>query len=111
MNIFFAIILIFILCIVGVIADYFLKVAGEGAKFIEPKPFIFGFVIYASTAIGWFLILKYLRLAEVGLFYSIFMMILLAAMGVFMFNEQLNVREYVGLGLGIVSLLLMSRFL
>ena len=103
--------MILVLCAVGVTADYFLKIAGEGSRFLEPKPFILGFVIYASTAFGWFLVLKYMRIAEVGVFYSIFMMLLLAGLGVIVFGEELSLREYLGIGLGVLSLLLMSRFL
>ncbi len=110
MEFFVAFLLVELLCVIGVLADYFLKIAGSGQSFIEYRPFIFGFFFHASTAFGWFLVLKYMRFVEVGAFYSVSMVLMLTAIGVYQFNEELHPREILGILLAVTSLLLLARF-
>jgi multidrug transporter EmrE-like cation transporter len=54
--------------------------------------------------------MKHLKLATVGVVYSVSMVLLLTAVGVFRFKESLNVLEIVGLVMAVGSLLLLTRF-
>ncbi len=110
MNFFLALILVEALCVIGVIADYYLKIAGEGPTFINIRAFSIGIFLQASTAFGWFFVLKYLKLYQVGVFFSISIVVLLTLVGVYQFNETLTRLEIVGLVLAVASLLLLGRF-
>jgi small multidrug resistance pump len=55
-------------------------------------------------------VMKHLKLATVGVVYSISMVLLLTAVGVVMFKESLNGYEIAGLVVAVGSLLLLTRF-
>ena len=95
---------------VGVIGDYFLKLASQHATPLRSVPFYVGFVVYASTAFGWVFVMKHLKLSTVGVVYSVSMIVLLTAVGSFLFGESLSKRELLGVGLAILSVYLLIRF-
>src|SRR5947208_9553937 len=96
--------------IVGVIGDYFLKLASAKDESLKTPAFYIGFTIYASTAFGWVFVMKHLKLATVGVVYSISMVLLLTAVGVVLFGESLNYYELAGILLAVASLVLLMRF-
>jgi multidrug transporter EmrE-like cation transporter len=96
--------------LVGVVGDYFLKLASANSESLKSREFYIGFVVYASTAFGWVFVMKHLKLATVGVVYSISMVLLLTAIGVFRFKESLNGYELAGLAMAVGSLLLLTRF-
>ena len=95
---------------VGVLGDYFLKLASQQAVPLRSAWFYVGFAVYASTAFGWVYVMKYLKLAAVGVVYSVSMVVLLTALGAIGFGETLGPREVAGLILAIASLYLLTRF-
>jgi small multidrug resistance pump len=101
---------VIILSMIGVIADFFIKLSGNGAKFVDLKWFIVGMVIYGLTAFGWFFVMKNIKLTTLGVFYSISTIIFLALVGVFYFKESINNYEVIGIILAIASLILLGRF-
>ena len=96
--------------LLGVVGDFFLKLAGNGQKFMEVKWFLIGFLIYASTAFGWFYVMKHLKLATVGTVYAVIIVLLLSLIGTFYFHEQLKLFEIIGIAMAIISLVLLGRF-
>ena len=96
--------------IIGVVGDYFLKVASAKEQALKSLEFYIGCCLYASTAFGWVFVMKHLKLATVGVVYSISMVLLLTAVGVFRFKESLSVTEMAGLAMAVGSLLLLTRF-
>lgn len=96
--------------LVGILGDYFLKLASGSDRSLKTKWFYIGFVLYASTAFGWVFVMKHLKLATIGVVYSISMVVLLTAIGVLFFQETLNYYEIAGLILAVVSLILLVRF-
>jgi multidrug transporter EmrE-like cation transporter len=54
--------------------------------------------------------MQHLKFAIVGVVYSVAMIILLTAVGTFVFRESLGPREVAGLILAIASLYLLTRF-
>src|ERR1700754_4046164 len=96
--------------VLGVVGDYFLKLASAKEHSLKAAEFYLGFVIYASTAFGWVFVMKHLKLATVGVVYCVSMVLLLSAIGVFRFKESLNLLEIAGLAMAVGSLLLLTRF-
>jgi drug/metabolite transporter (DMT)-like permease len=96
--------------IVGVLGDYFLKLASGRGQPLRTTWFYLGFALYASTAFGWVFVMKYLKLATISVLYSVSLVLLLTVIGVFVFRESLNSFEMIGIALAVVSLVLLMRF-
>ncbi len=96
--------------LLGVLGDYFLKLASAHEHSLKTMWFYIGFVVYASTAFGWVFVMKYLKLATISVVYSVSMVVLLTAIGVVFFRESLNGYEIAGLVMAIASLILLIRF-
>ena len=94
----------------GVLGDYFLKLASGRAAPLRSGVFLVGFLIYSSTAFGWVFVMRHLKLATVSVVYSMSMILLLTGLGVLVFREPLSLREGFGLVLAIASLVLLVRF-
>jgi len=95
---------------VGVVGDYFLKLASAEKDSLRSMWFYIGFAIYSSTAFGWVFVMKHLKLGTIGVVYSVSMILLLVGMGVVIFRETLNYYEIAGLVMAIASLVLLVRF-
>src|SRR5215210_5556666 len=96
--------------VVGVLGDYLLKLASSRPNPLRSGWFYLGFVVYASTAFGWVYVMRHLKLATIGVVYSISMIMLLTAIGATAFREPLNAYEVLGLVLAVASLVLLIRF-
>ena len=96
--------------VIGVVGDYFLKLASAREQPLRTGWFYLGFVLYASTAFGWVFVMRHLKLATIGVLYSISMVLLLTAIGVVLFRESLNYFEAIGIVLAVASLVLLMRF-
>ncbi|HEX7229124.1 MAG TPA: transporter [Candidatus Binatia bacterium] len=95
---------------VGVLGDYFLKLASAREQSLRTGWFYLGFALYASTAFGWVFVMKFLKLATISVLYSVSMVLLLTAVGVVLFEESLNYYELAGIVLAVASLVLLMRF-
>jgi small multidrug resistance pump len=96
--------------VVGVVGDYLLKLASEQPNPIKSRWFYIGFAVYASTAFGWVFVMRHMKLAAIGVVYSVTMILLLTAVGAVIFREPLNRYEVAGLLMAISSLVLLVRF-
>ncbi|HEY4232402.1 MAG TPA: hypothetical protein VGM76_03180 [Lacipirellulaceae bacterium] len=96
--------------LIGVLGDYFLKLASEQPSSLRSPWFYVGFAFYASTAFGWVFVMKHLKLATIGVVYSVAMILLLTSVGIVFFRESLNYYEIAGLVMAIASLFLLMRF-
>jgi multidrug transporter EmrE-like cation transporter len=94
----------------GILGDYFLKRASGAERPLATRWFLLGLALYSSTAFAWVFVMRHLKLATIGVIYSVCMILLLAGMGVFLFEEKLNAYEVAGIVLAIASILLLSRF-
>jgi multidrug transporter EmrE-like cation transporter len=61
-------------------------------------------------ALGWLVLMRYMKLATAGAFYAVASALLLAVIGVLFFNERLSAPEITGLGMALCSVLLLARF-
>ena len=96
--------------VVGVLGDYFLKLASTRERPLETGWFYLGFALYASTAFGWVFVMRYLKLATISVLYSVSVILLLTTVGVVMFRESLNYFEVTGIVLALAALVLLMRF-
>ena len=96
--------------VVGVVGDYFLKLASAREQPLRTGWFYVGFALYASTAFGWVFVMKHLKLATISVLYSVSMVLLLTSVGVVLFRESLNSFELAGIALAVASLVLLMRF-
>lgn len=96
--------------LVGVAGDYLLKLASAQKNPMRSGWFYVGFAVYASTAFGWVYVMRHLKLATIGVVYSVSMILLLTAIGSTVFHESLSPPEMAGIGLAIASLVLLMRF-
>ena len=72
MSYFYAFLLVIALSLVGVLGDYFIKLSGDDkTKYIDYKLFIIGFVVYSLTAVGWFFVMKNIKLGTLGVIYGV----------------------------------------
>lgn len=55
--------------IVGVVGDYFLKLASAVDPPTRTRWFYIGFAVYASTAFGWVFVMRHLKLATISVLY------------------------------------------
>jgi drug/metabolite transporter (DMT)-like permease len=96
--------------LLGVLGDYFLKLASAHEQSLRSGWFYLGFAVYSSTAFGWVFVMKHLKLATIGVVYSVSMIVLLTATGALFFRESLSPYEVVGLLMAIGALILLIRF-
>jgi small multidrug resistance pump len=89
--------------------DYFLKLASRQDRMFQNASFIAGACIYAVGAVGWTLAFRHMKMASVGALYSSITIVLLMALGTLVFRERLEMREYVGIGFALASILLLLR--
>jgi multidrug transporter EmrE-like cation transporter len=94
----------------GVLGDYFLKIARGNESLLKNQWFLFGLITLASTAFGWVYVMNHLKLATIGVVYSLSTVLLLAVVGVAFFQESLNPYKIAGILLAIASLVLLSAF-
>jgi small multidrug resistance pump len=96
--------------VLGVIGDYFLKLASDQPYPMKTLSFYVGFTVYASTAFGWVFVMRHLKLGTIGVVYSVSMIVLLTAVGVVLFRESLSLYEVAGLVMAVASVILLVRF-
>ena len=106
----FAVTALVFMSLVVLVGDYFIKLSGNKEAYIEPRLFVIGFVIESLATLGWFYAMKHLKLATVATYYSVSTILLLAALGFFVFDERLNIYEVVGLSAAVFSLVILARF-
>ena len=105
-----AVFVTFAFSVIGVLGDYFLKLASAREQPLRTGWFYLGFALYASTAFGWVFVMSRLRLATISVLYSVSLVLLLTAIGVVLFRESLNYFEMIGIVLAVVSLVLLMRY-
>ncbi|MBI2631980.1 transporter [Candidatus Pacearchaeota archaeon] len=104
-----SLIFIIVLALIGVVGDFFIKIAGK-EKNINWFWFIIGLTIYASTAFGWLFVMRHVKLSTLGVFYGISTVLFLVFLSVLYFKESLNYYEGLGIIFAIISIILLGRF-
>jgi len=98
------------LAMLGVVGDFFIKLAGNNATKVDFKFLTIGSIIYFASAFGWLFAMRHLKLATLGTIYALATSLLLVVLGVGVFREQLRLQEIVGVVLAATSLALLGQF-
>ena len=64
--------------------------------------------MYSLAAFGWFFLMKSNSLATIGVMFSASTILLLVALGYFVFKEQFGLREALGVSLAILAVVVMN---
>ena len=107
-----ALLVVIALSVLGVIADVCLKRAslGKSTPAYLSRWFFAGALIYALTSFGWVMAMRRMTLASIGAIYCVMTVLLLAFVGVAIFNEPMTNAEILGISLALISILLLARF-
>ena len=89
--------------------DYCIKLATGKIGGLLSVQFIVGALLYGITAIGWFFLMKDNSLAIIGVLFSASTVILLAALGTFVFKEPFGWREAAGIFLAVLAVVVISH--
>ena len=100
----------FAISALSLVGDYFLKRASQSVQPFYSFEFLVGLVIFASTAAGWVVVLRVIKLGVVGVIYGVSTVLFMALLGRLAFGESLRPQEVLGLCLGIASIMLLARF-
>lgn len=101
--------ILFAITAATLVGDYCIKLASERTSGVTSYTFYLGAILYALPAVGWFFLMRQHSLATIGVFYSASTIILLAALGYFVFKENFGMREMVGIMLAVASVVVMSH--
>lgn len=106
-----AICITILLAVAAVAGDYFLKMASSNKAPFLNWHFAGGLMIYSLSAFGLVLVMPHLKLAHLGVWYCLTMILCLCLLGSLFFDESLQPKEWLGVGLAFVSLMLLSRIM
>ena len=98
------------LSLITVLADALIKHASLQNAFSGWQMLILGAIIYSLTAFGWFFVMRKIKLSTLGVLYGVSCIVFLTLVSVFYFKERITSLELFGILLGIVSLVILSRF-
>lgn len=104
-----AIIITVVLALAVAVTDYFLKTASSSNTPFVNRNFFIGLVITILCTFGWVFVMPHLKLAYIGVIYSLTVILSLCLVGTVFFGETLKPTEWLGVGLAITSLLLLYR--
>jgi uncharacterized membrane protein len=96
--------------LVSLLADYLIKKASLQAGLAGWPWLVIGGLIYGTTAIGWFYLMRSFKLVSLGLLHSFGVIALSLMLSQFVFQEKITLREVVGIALGCASIGLLVRF-
>ncbi|MBX2880660.1 MAG: EamA family transporter [Granulosicoccus sp.] len=88
--------------------DYFIKVAADNSRFYSGS-FLLGALLYALAAASWYGSMRFASLAQASVAFSMLSLVAVCAMAVIVFGETINRQEMLGIGLAMLSMLLMVR--
>lgn len=91
---------------VAIWADVVLKAAANGKNYWM---LFFGACLYFGQALFWYEAYKVGKFSTVAIVYSIFTIILSIILGLVLFHEKIGAREVVGIVLGIIAVILMTK--
>lgn len=95
---------------ITVFADALVKHASLQSAFSGWPALLAGAIIYGLTALGWFFVMRKIKLSTLGVLYAVSCVILLTLVSVFYFKEKISPLEIVGISLAIISIIILFRF-
>ncbi|CCH51118.1 hypothetical protein BN8_00026 [Fibrisoma limi BUZ 3] len=102
--------LLVVLELISLLADYLIKKASLQPGLSGWKALLMGGIVYGSTALGWFYMMRSYKLFTIGALHSVGVIALSVLLSLIVFKEKMSMGEFVGLGLGLASIVLLLRF-
>ena len=96
--------------LIGIGADSMLKAASQQPSAVANRWFVAGIVLSILFALGWLVLMRYMKLSTAGALYAVASATLLALIGVVFFDERLTAAEITGVGMAVGSVALLARF-
>ena len=94
--------------VVTIVGDYFVKLASTRSDGLISFHLLLGGLFYGVSVVGWYYLMKTHSLAVIGGLYSAATILILAALGFFVFKEAIGLREGIGISLAFVSVVILS---
>ena len=104
-----AVLVTILLALAVPLSDYFLMIASTTKSPFLNWNFFVGLMITFFCTFGWVLVMPHLKLAYIGVIYSLTVVLSLCLVGALFFDEQLKPSEWVGVGLAIASMTLLYQ--
>ncbi len=98
-----------LLALAVAVSDYFLKNASSSTSPFLNRNFFIALLITLASTFGWVLVMPHLKLAYIGVIYSLTVVLSLCLVGAMFFDENLKPSEWIGVGLAIASMLLLYQ--
>ena len=92
--------------IIVILGDYVIKVAADGNLPLTSRYMLLG---CGLSAVLWYFAMRHVTLAQAGVAYSMLTLVALAIIGAVSFDEPIGQREFVGLGLALAAMMVMSH--
>lgn len=97
-----------IVTLATLLGDYFLKMATSKPEGITTGWFAARLTTYGMLSFGWYFLMKSNPLATIGVMFSASTILLLSALGYFVFKEHFGLREALGVSLAVLSVVVMN---
>lgn len=88
--------------------DVVIKTAADAARFLSPA-MAAGIVLYALSAVCWYVAMRHISLGQGAVAYSMLTLIAVVLIGAIWFGETLHMRQYLGLACALAAMALMSE--
>lgn len=98
------------LALVTALGDALIKSASGKFGFSGWKQLVLAAIIYGGTALGWFFVLRKIKLSSGVMIYTLSLIIFVILISVFYFKEEIKPIEYFGIAMAFSSLVILSRF-
>ncbi len=95
--------------IVVIAGDLLIKHAADSGRPALSLPVAGGCLLYALSALAWYGAMRHLPLGQGGVTVSMFSLVALCALGGLIFEEEIGLREGLGIACALISIALMSR--
>ena len=98
------------LALVTALGDALIKSASNKLEFSGWKQLVLAAIIYAGTVLGWFFVLRKIKLSSGVMIYTLSLILFVIFISVFYFKEEIRPIEYLGIVMAASSLIILSRF-
>ena len=108
-NILFGFSFAFLTASIVIVGDFLIKLAADDGKPFWSGHVLIGCLIYGISAIFWFYAMRHITLAQAGVAYSMLTLLALCLIGAIWFDEQIALRECLGIACALAAMALMVR--
>ena len=99
----------FLMVIITIIGDYFIKKASLLQGLSGWKLILLGGLLYGISAIGWFWVYRTTKFFTVGAIHSFGIIIFTVLISLLIFKERINFWEAIGMTLGTIALIILIK--